>query len=315
MRMNQLARTVVGAWGLLLLFSAVAAAQAGLVAASVVPPSSGVSSDAAMEPAPPSLATCGIDGREETPAWGRVYVSRNYPKQTFAARFTVAELSKSTDVQLMQQGYVAIGWVEVTRFLHSHPHGKPDESIPGPASAQAVALQEAARIGGEVFTLFGQEQDATAALMVPMSDGWGSVVGTKTGTSLRGQVWRRAPAQSQAQLLVYVAEHGPTSLLKQLLKARVPVDSREPRFCYTPLIAAAVRGQRDAVAALLAAGAGRELVDSRGATALGYAAFPHELGAGACQVARLLRQAGAKEPPQPIGHFSFDFPEPQRCPR
>ena len=104
-----------------------------------------------MEPAPPSLATCGIDGKEETPAWGRVYVSRNYPKQTFAARVTVAELSKSTDVQLMQQGYVAIGWVEVTRLLRSHPYGKPGENIPGPASAQAVALQEAARIGGELL--------------------------------------------------------------------------------------------------------------------------------------------------------------------
>lgn len=103
--------------------------------------------------------------------------------------------------------------------------------------------------------------------------------------------------------------------VERLLSTRVTVDSREPRFCHTPLIAAASAGHSEVVRVLLAAGASRELTDSDGVTALGYAAFPRDNRQKSCECAQLLRQAGAKEPAQPFGQVSFDFPAPRRCPR
>ncbi len=62
---------------------------------------------------------------------------------------------------------------------------------------------------GEVLTLFGREQDATAALMVPMSDGCGSVIGTKKDTSPL-----TFPSRSAARVSVG------DSLVTQLVRSR-----------------------------------------------------------------------------------------------
>lgn len=78
-------------------------------------------------PASPSPATCGEESRQEQPPWGRLYVSRFYPRQTFAARSAPTELLQVAELQLLKQGYVAIGWIEVTQFKLLHPAGQPDE--------------------------------------------------------------------------------------------------------------------------------------------------------------------------------------------
>ena len=262
-------------------------------------------------PAPPTPATCGEDSREEHPPWGRVFVSRFYGKQTFTPRAAPAEPLRATEPQVMQQGFVAIAWVEVTRFTLLHKSSLPDEPIPGPAGTLAAALEQAGQLGGDAFTLFNPEEPATE---------WARTAGsgsdaTRTGTTVKGTVWRRSRSQSRAQLLVYAAQHGHTEIVERLLRARVPVDTREPRFCQTSLIAAAQAGQSAVVQRLLSAGASRELTDTFGTTALGYAAFPHQFSSRKCECAQLLRKSGAKEPAAPRGHFSFDFPAPKRCPR
>src|SRR4051812_32737374 len=68
-------------------------------------------------PATPTLATCGEDSStEERPPWGRLFYSRSYSKQTFTPRAEPATEIKATELEMLQQGYVAIGWLEITRF-------------------------------------------------------------------------------------------------------------------------------------------------------------------------------------------------------
>lgn len=268
-------------------------------------------------PAAPTLATCGgTQGTEEMP-WGRIFHSRFYAKQNFAPKEQPATLMAASELEMLQKGYVAIGWLEVSRFTHFIDRYKPGDGtpLPGPSSLPTLVLEEAAKRGAEAFTQFGAEEPVYENLPEPRPAGEPS--GAVRGTILKGTLWLKAPARSRAQLVVYAAQHNKLAVLERALASHPPVDvdTREPRFCHTAIIEASIYGHSEAVRLLIAARAKLELADINGTTALGYAAFPHDTSEKSCRAAQLLRQAGAKEPKEPVGPFSFDFPKPRRCPK
>jgi ankyrin repeat protein len=88
--------------------------------------------------------------------------------------------------------------------------------------------------------------------------------------------------------LMVAADAKRLDILKLLVKANVPLNAQD-KWGQTALMIAAGRGDALCVKLLIAAGANLQLVAKNKLTALGYAAEN-----SAKEVARLLRQAGAK---------------------
>jgi ankyrin repeat protein len=88
--------------------------------------------------------------------------------------------------------------------------------------------------------------------------------------------------------LMFAADMKRLDIVKLLLKANVALNAQD-KWGQTALMISAGRGDVFSVRSLIAAGANLQLVAKNGLTALGYA-----IDNSAKEVARLLRQAGAR---------------------